>query len=426
MRFQKLPVFVKALLGAIGMMAVLGMVYQFPPVQRRLGWRIDAFSTTLRTSLNPIENLPTPVRVLANTEPTQIVSSPTPAAPTQTRQVQASPTPTKPEPTPLPSPTPTPLPEKVVLPAPLHETQDWNNCGPASLAVYLHFYDWDGDQFDISSEIKPQRDDRNVNIDELLVYVYNHISGLNVEFRVGGNVDQLRQLIAAGMPVMIEEGLMLDEAYWANDDLWSGHYLLLTGYDDANEIFIAQDTFRGPNRVVSYDDLDESWKSFNRVYFVLYPPEQRATVEYILGESIDHDANRQIALDAAQAEIDEDAEDALAWFNLGTNLTYFERYDEAVQAFDRAREIGLPQRMLRYQFGPFLAYFHAGYNEDLLALTEYALEVTPNSEEALLWRGWALYRANDRNGAVSHFNQALEERPNYQDALYALNYVSEN
>jgi hypothetical protein len=42
---------------------------------------------------------------------------------------------------------------------------------------------------------------------------------------------------------------------------------------------------------------------------------------------------------------------AFAWFNQGTNLTYFQRYSEAAQAYDTARSIGLPQRLLRYQFG---------------------------------------------------------------------------
>jgi hypothetical protein len=35
------------------------------------------------------------------------------------------------------------------------------------------------------------------------------------------------------------------------------------------------------------------------------------------------------------------------------------RYEEAALAYDKAREIGLPLRMFRYQFGPFLAYFHS-------------------------------------------------------------------
>ncbi|MCK4976929.1 MAG: tetratricopeptide repeat protein, partial [Anaerolineales bacterium] len=99
---------------------------------------------------------------------------------------------------------------------------------------------------------------------------------------------------------------------------------------------------------------------------------------------------------------------------------------EAAQAFDEARELGLPQRMLRYQFTPFFAYFHTRRIEDLLALTEYALQITPNAEEALLWHGWALYRSGDTNGAIADFRAALAENPNYPDAQYALDFVREN
>ncbi len=82
--------------------------------------------------------------------------------------------------------------------------------------------------------------------------------------------------------------------------------------------------------------------------------------------------------------------------------------------------------MLRYQFTPFIAYFHAVRTDDLQGLTEYALKITPNAEEALLWHGWALYRQGDSPGAIADFQQALVENPNYPDAVYALNYVREN
>ena len=137
----------------------------------------------------------------------------------------------------------------------------------------------------------------------------------------------------------------------------------------------------------------------------------------------DKEANRENALATARVEIEADPDDAYAWFNLGTNLLYFERYEEAAQAYDQARQIGWPQRMLRYQFGPFFAYFHTGRNDDLLALTEYALQITPRSEEAHLWYGWGLYRQGDVNGAVAEFRTALEINPNYWDAQYALNFV---
>jgi tetratricopeptide (TPR) repeat protein len=128
----------------------------------------------------------------------------------------------------------------------------------------------------------------------------------------------------------------------------------------------------------------------------------------------------------AQSQTVQDPDDAFAWFNLGSNQVYFERYSEAAQAYDTARQIGLPQRMMRYQFGPYFAYFFSGRNDDLLVLTDYALQRTPNSEESLLWRGWGKYRAGETSEAMQDFQTALEMNPFYQDAQYALDYVIEN
>jgi hypothetical protein len=61
-----------------------------------------------------------------------------------------------------------------------------------------------------------------------------------------------------------------------------------------------------------------------------------------------------------------------------------------------------------------------------LVLTEYALQRTPNAEEALLWGGWALYRKRDTAGAVADFRKALKANPNGQDAKNALNFVGAN
>jgi tetratricopeptide (TPR) repeat protein len=82
--------------------------------------------------------------------------------------------------------------------------------------------------------------------------------------------------------------------------------------------------------------------------------------------------------------------------------------------------------MLRYQFGPFIANFHNGRPEDLLTLVEYALKRTPNSEEALLWQGWGLYRLGKISQAVQSFREALSHHPGYQDAEYALDFIQAN
>jgi tetratricopeptide (TPR) repeat protein len=326
----------------------------------------------------------------------------------------------------LPTPTSTPIPERVLLSSPAYEKQDINNCGPATLAMYLRYYGWEGDQFTISDLIKPIPQDRNVNVEELDHYVRNYAGWLQTIYRVGGDIDLLKELIAAGIPVMIEESFKFDESYWPNDDKWAGHYFLLNGYDDQLKAFMGQDSYYGPDRWVNYDDLKKQWQSFNYVYTIIFLPEQEETVKSILGEQWDRDANRQYALEKSRQETESDPNNVYTWFNLGTNLVYFSEYREATLAFDRAREIGWPQRMLRYQFSPFMAYFHSLRNEDLMVLVDYALERTPNSEEALLWKGWGKYRAGNKEEAISLFLQALEAHPGYEDANYAINYVNEN
>ncbi len=403
----------------IGLVLLVLLFYQLPPVKQRLGWRIDFFFTYVRGVINPAQPLPTPLAAILETGSTQISTTPT-----ATHQPTPAPTSTA-GPTATRQPSPTPLPGSVALPAPAWEKQDINNCGPAALAMYLRYYGWEGDQFTISDLIKPVPQDRNVNVEELVYYARTRAGWLNAEFRVGGSLDKLKQFLAAGIPVMIEESFEFEEPFWPNDDLWAAHYQLLTGYDDEAQAYVGQDSFYGADQTIPYGKLDANWKIFNRVYIIIYLPGQAATVQAILGEDWDVDTNRRNALETAQAEIDADPEDAFAWFNLGSNRVYFGEYGEAALAYDQARTLGLPQRMLRYQFGPFFAYFHSMRSEELMALTEYALERTPNSEEALLWHGWAYYRLPepDLNRSISLWREALQANPNYEDARYALEYV---
>ena len=396
------------------------LIYFIPPVNQRLSWRVDFALTYVRSLIDPAGEVPTPLP-----QPGVAVTQ----LPTPTSQQLADPIneviPTS-GPTSTPAPSPTPLPASAQLPAPEWEKQDINNCGPATMAMYLRYYNWEGDQFDIANLLKPQREDRNVNVEELTYFARTRAGWLKTEFRVGGDIDLLKALLAAGFPVMIEEGTFLEATYWPDDDHWAGHYLLLTGYDDATQTFTAQDSFRNPDMKVPYDEVDKNWQAYNRVYILIYQPDKESQIKDILGEHWDVDANRQHALEVSKQETADDPENAYAWFNLRTNLVYFERYQEAARAYDTARNLGLPQRMLRYQFGPFFAYFFSGRNEDLIALTEYALQRTPNAEEALLWHGWAMYREGMINEASADFWQALQENPNYEDARYALDFIKEN
>lgn len=401
-------------------------ISQIPSIKSRLIWRMERSTTYLRVLFNPVHNMPTPnadvaidqATATSTPQPTQAVTA-TPVEAT----VQAEPTRVL---SPTPTLTPTPLPESARLDAPPYEQQDINNCGPTTLAMFLSYYNWEGDQFTISDVIKPIPQDRNVNVEELQYFTSNYVGYLRTDYRVGGTVERLKSFIAAGQPVMIEEGFLMAESYWPDDDRWSGHYLLITGYNDATQTFTTQDSFLGPNRTVTYTDLEKTWQAFNHVYFFAYYPEQEDAIKAMLGDDWDADQNRQNALDASLALTESDPENSYPWFNLGSNYIYFGKYSEAVRAYDKAREIGIPQRMLRYQFGPFFAYFHTNRIEDLQAVTDYALQITPNSEEALLWNGWALYRLNRRVEAMEQFQKAIDAHPGYLDAQYAMNYVASN
>ena len=415
--------------GLVVIIVAVLVISQLPDVQARLAWRMERVLVFGRGLIDPVQAMPTAlgkVDVEALPLPPTLTATSTRLSVTATPTRAFTSTPFQATLTPTLTSTPVPLPERVSLNAPAYEMQDINNCGPATLAMYLRFYGWEGDQFDISDEIKPIPQDRNVNIEELMYYLRTQMGGLEAEFRVGGDLMVLRRLIAAGFPVMIEESMKMEEPFWLNDDLWAGHYLLITGYDDTAQVFTAHDSFKGADRKILYSDVERNWRSFNRVYLMVYPPDARPKIQEILGRDWDVEQNRQHALEIAQQETSRDSTDSYAWFNLGTNLVYFEQYQSAAKAYDTAISLGLPQRMLRYQFGPFFAYFHTGRTEDLLAIAEYALKRTPNAEEAWLWKGWALYRQGDKVEAIKAFQKALEAHPSYQDAQYALDFVRSN
>jgi tetratricopeptide (TPR) repeat protein len=409
------------------------IVYQIPWVNQRLAWRFDIAQTYLRGIVQPAGGVPTSKpnsrsEIVPTIIPIRPTTSPLPststATPSYTARGETDSQEQIPSALPTQEVTPTFIPESVTLPPPEWEKQDWNNCGPATLSMYLNYYGWEGDQFDVSSVLKPTREDRNVNVEELVYFSRNYAGWLHTEYRVGGDINLLKKFIAAEIPVMIEATFTFEGAYWPNDDLWAAHYLLITAYDDLQGKFTVQDSFHGPNQIINYQTLDKNWYPFNRVYILIYTASQEDIVKGLLGSAWDEVHNREQTLEDSRKEVAENPKDAFSWFNLGTNLIYFEQYQDAAEAYDQARSIGWPQRMLRYQFGPFFAYFHSGRTEDLLALTEYALQRTPNSEEALLWHGWALYRQGDILGASEDFQAALKANYRYQDAQYALDYIS--
>ncbi len=194
------------------------------------------------------------------------------------------------------------------------------------------------------------------------------------------------------------------------------------------------DTFLGPwdgsGRADSYETIAQYWKHFNYTFFIVYPPEQEAVIENILGPAfLDPISMWQNAALGAQAETEADPDDAFAWFNLGSSLTQMgtmtgqtEFFNSAVIAFDKAREIGLPARMLWYQFDPYIAYLAAGRIEDVLLLTSVTLnnEGGQNVEETYLYLGHAYLAKGDIIRARSAYREARRLNTSFAQAQLAL------
>ena len=389
------------LIGLAGLLLLAVVIYQIPAVKSRLEWRLDVFQIYVKNVIDPVGPVPTALPV------TPLPATPTIAV-TNTTVVQALPTVT-------PTPTFAPLPAQAGIKSPPYEKQTANNCGPATLSMTLHLYGWEGSQADISNLIKPVSGDRNVNPEELRYYIRTQVGWLNLEYRVGGDLEVLKRLLAANYPVIVETVTALNpaDALGPNDDLWAAHYMLVTAYDDAKQEFTIQDSYHGPDLTISYEQLEKDWRPFNNVYLLWYFPQFEEEVKSLLGSDWDPNLNRQRVLAATEAATTNPAADGFDWFNYGSNLVFFERYDEAARAYDKSRELGLPLRMFRYQFGPFLAYFHSNRNEDLLTLTNYALGVTEMSEEAWLWYGYGLYRKGDYSAALKAWQKADSINPNF-------------
>ncbi len=228
--------------------------------------------------------------------------------------------------------------------------------------------------------------------------------------------------------MVVEKGYELPESGW-----W-GHYLTIYGYDDDLQELYSQDSYLGPfdasGRTDSYEELSGFWQQFNNTFYVVFRPEQEAEVAAILGEDMFDDFKMwQKVAGVAEQETRDRPDDAFSWFNLGTALTRMggltgeaRYYEGGAQAFDRSREIGLPPRMLWYQFQPYLAYLKLGRYQDVIDLADATLDTQGgrNVEETFWYKGHALAYLSDIQGAIDAYRQALVVNENFYPAQISL------
>lgn len=337
-----------------------------------------------------------------------------------------SPSPVPPSATPFPSPIPPP--KTARLEGFGHIFQTWNNCGPATLAMALSYFGMTLSQNETASVLKPNPEDRNVSPEEMVAYV-NVQTPFEALARVNGNLDTVRRLVSQGIPVILEIGIdPPGEFRWLG---WYGHYLLVVAYDNDLAQFWVYDSWFGTSeeplenshrsgRILTYAQANEYWPHFNRSYIALFRPEEAALVADTIGPSMDDDTMWHMALTTARADAATDSENAFFWFNLGSVYNALGQYEQAAIAFDQARSIGLPWRMLWYQFGPYNAYYHVGRYEDVILLADVTLKDRPYFEEAFYYRGLARKALGNLSDAQDDFRRAADFNPNFTLAVNAL------
>lgn len=327
--------------------------------------------------------------------------------------------------TPTATPLPT-LPPSTFLTGAKVIGQGWNRCGPTTLSMYLSYWGVPVDnrtQEEISAVIKPEYEDKNTSPRELAQYAQD--SGFTTFVRANGKIDTLRRLIANGYPVIVERGF--DEL---PEEGWMGHYMLLTGYNDADRTFAALDSYwtlkhshpdpANPADYWGYDELDRLWRQFAWTYVVIAPESEADEIAAIIGSDMDDTTMYYEAAQRLSAELSANPSDVFGWFSLGTMLVGLKDYERAADAYDQARTLGLPFRMLWYQFGPYEAYYQIGDYSSVIELANWTLYDYPISEEAYYARGRVYLAQGEVERARGQFQKALSINPNYDAARQAL------
>jgi tetratricopeptide (TPR) repeat protein len=400
--------------------SILGIpvIYNLPAVQERVGWRVAELTARIKYAFSPPEEVIF-VPEENTISPTGAVIPPTPIPTNSTPDAKSN----------LPQPTSTqtlmPIPKSISLTGVQHEYQTWNNCGPATLAMGLSYWKWDGDQSIIADFTKPNPRDKNVMPYELADYVEEKTQ-LQVSLRVGGEISLLKRFLAAGFPVITEKG------FEGRDfEGWMGHYVLVTGYSDSEQQFKFQDSYYGPDQVMEYKDFETYWRAFNFTYLVVYPAESKDEIMEILGSQADEEFNYRYAAQKASDEIYtlNGRDQFFAWFNRGANLVSLQDFAGAALAYDEAFAIypiipekERPWRMMWYQTGPYWAYYYSGRYQDVIELASTTLDAMsePVLEESYYWRALAREASGDTDNAINDLRSALKVHPGFEPALTEL------
>lgn len=286
--------------------------------------------------------------------------------------------------------------------------QTYNNCGPATASMVLQKYGYSVSQSDIKKALRTSPDDRNVFLYEIRDYLKNNYE---VESKImrNGSIETLKLLLANNFYVVLEAWIH------PNEDI--GHFSILRGYDDKEGVLIVDDSYLGLGTKFKYDEFDRlQWKAFNRRYMPVYKKEDEKILKKIIGEDWDEAIMHAKAAALNTKAVEENPEDAYAWFNIGASQYALGEYQKSWEAFEKSENIGWPQRMLWYQIYPVQTANAVGRYEDALRLANQGLRNNNPFAELHYESAVAYKELGNMESAKKELNLTLKYDPNYQKA----------
>jgi tetratricopeptide (TPR) repeat protein len=297
----------------------------------------------------------------------------------------------------------------------LYVRQTAGNNAPASLEMVSSYWGYTDTQETIRAAVQPGELDTSAEPEELVAYARSR--QLAAYVGVNGDAELLRQFLDTQLPVLVTRWITMEGG------VEETRYQVIRGYDRQAGTFILNDTVLGPDIEVSEAELEAGWRATNRQYTLVFPPQHGERVRTLL----DSDENEMWsgALARAEREATQDEENAYAWLNQASALAALDRCEEALPAFDRAAEIGIPTSLLGYQFGIYECMLGLKEYDRLMALTQQAIDEGLAFERLHLYRAQAYVAQGDTGQARAEYQRALEIHPGWEPAQAGLDALPE-
>jgi hypothetical protein len=305
------------------------------------------------------------------------------------------------------------VPEHYVMPQKEFVGQTFNNCGPAALSMAYSLLGVSVSQEELAGRLRPFNnpaggvDDKSVFPDEFVEEASER--GFMALSRPNGTPELVEKMVSQNIPVIVRT--------WLNNYEDIGHFRVVRGYDRVNKTFTVDDSYNGPNLVMTHAEFNSLWKPFSYEYIVIYPKEKADNVDVIVGDEMDVKVAWKNSLERNTRDVERNGEDYYAKFNRVRAEYHLGEYEDAIQTYEEVAG-SLPSRMFWYQLEPILAYQKVRNYEKVFAMTDSILQ-SDNLAYSELYkiRGEVYKEQGNTEAANAEFENAIYYNKNYSGKL---------